>query len=56
MLNITPRLFLRVLRVLTGLVLASYLVLYIFCSQCLSRRFLKEFSVPANTMLGGKLF
>ena len=24
--------------------------------QCLSRRFLKEFSVPANTMLDGKMF
>ena len=34
----------------------GYLVLYIFCSQCLFRRFLNEFSVPANTMFGGKLF
>ena len=31
-------------------------ILYQFCFQCSSRRFLKEFSVPANTMLGGKLF
>ena len=28
----------------------------IFCFQCLSRRFLKEFSVPANTVWDGKLF
>jgi len=29
---------------------------YIFCFQCLSKRFLKEFSIPANMMLDGKLF
>jgi len=34
----------------------GYLVLYIFCSQYLFRRFLNEFSVPASTMFGGKLF
>ena len=34
---------LRVLRVLTWLVFISYLVLYIFCSQCFSRAFLREF-------------
>ena len=28
----------------------------IYCFQCLSRRFLKEFSVPADTMLDGELF
>ena len=41
---------------LTWLVFVGYRVLDIFCSQCLFRRILKEFSVPANTMLGGKLF
>ena len=29
---------------------------YIFRFQCLSRRFLKKVSAPANTMLDGKLF
>ena len=29
---------------------------YIFCFQCLSERFLKEFSIPADMMLDGKLF
>ena len=29
---------------------------YIFCFQCTPTRFLKEFSVPANTVLDGKLF
>ena len=42
--------------VLTWFIFVSYLVLYIFCSQCLSRWFLKEFSVPTNIVLGGKLF
>ena len=55
-----------VLRKLTWIVCVCYLkchvmmyFIYIFCCQCLSRRFLKEFSVPANssnTMLDGKLF
>ena len=44
------------LRKLTRLVFVSYLVPCIFCFQCLSRRFLKEFSVPANTVWDGKLF
>ena len=44
------------LRKLTWLVFVSYLVPYIFCFQCLSRRFLKEFSVLANTVWDGKLF
>ena len=50
--------FRRVANIILLMVLSllSYLVLYIFCSQCLSRRFLREFSIPANTMLGGRLF
>ena len=44
--------FLGMLRKLTWLVFLSY----IFCFQCSSTRFLKEFSVPANTVLDGKLF
>ena len=47
---------LAVLRKLTWLVFVSYLMPYILCFQCLSRRFLNEFSVPANTMLDGRLF
>ena len=49
-------LFLGVLCKLTWLVFVSYFVPYIFWFQCLSRRFLKEFSVRANTVLDGKLF
>ena len=41
--------------VLTWPIFLTYFVLNMFCSQCLCR-FLKEFSVPANTMLDGKLF
>ena len=41
---------------LTWLLFVSYFVLYISSSHCLSNKFLKEFSVPANTLLGGKLF
>ena len=37
-------------------VFVSYLVLCILSSECLSRTFLMDFSVPANTMLRGKLF
>ena len=47
---------LGVLRKLTWLVFVSYLMPYILCFRRLSRRFLKEFSSPANTMLDGKLF
>ena len=48
--------FLGVLPILTWLVFVIYHVPLIFCFQCLSRRFLKAFSVPANSMFGGKLF
>ena len=52
---------LRVLCVLTWLVFVIYLVLYIFYFKSNvypEGQFLKEFTarVPANTMLGGKLF
>ena len=43
------------LHVLALCILVSYLMINIFCSQCLSRLFLKEFSVPANTVSDGKL-
>ena len=48
---------LGMLHKLTSLVFVSYLVpyIYIFSFQCLCR-FLKEFSVPANSQLGGMLF
>ena len=51
MLNI----LLGVLCKLTWLVFVIYFIPYIFCFQYLSR-FLKEFSVCANTVLDGKLF
>ena len=45
------------LRKLTWVVFISYLVSYSVSSVCLiCKRFLKEFSVPANIMLDGKLF
>ena len=47
--------FLGVLCKLTWLVFVIYFVPYIFFFQYLSR-FLKEFSVCANTVLDGKLF
>ena len=47
---------LGVLHKLTWLVFISYLMPWIFCFQHLSKRFLKEFSVPTNMMLDSKLF
>ena len=41
---------------LLKVLLLCWLVLSNLRFQCLSRRFLKEFSVPANTMLDGKMF
>ena len=39
----------------SSLVVVSYIALNILCSQCLSRTFLKEVSVPANAMLDDKI-
>ena len=47
---------LGVLHKLPWLVFISYLMPCIFCFQHLSKRFLKEFRVPANMMLDSKLF
>ena len=49
--NICSALFSGVLHILTWLAFVRYFVLYIFCFQCLSSRFLKEFRMLVWLMM-----